>query len=454
MTMMTMSSRVDSLVLVAAGSSTRMGGGIKKEYLPMDAGTVLSCAARSFLEAAPIAVVAVTYPAQTDEDSDEKARNACRKALFADPAVAASGADFLFVSGGATRQQSVLYALEAIQDWYADHLDASEHEDPLVCIHDGARPFIKSETILAALEAATENGAAVPGLQPVDTQNEVDADGHISRHLVRSQLAAVQTPQVFRFFPLVQAHRTARLEQKECTDDTEIWDSYVNGVLEDSDGHVYGAVKVIPGDIENKKITYSSDLASLAPYATSGDGAQGGASASDNARSALRVLPCIRTGLGYDKHRLVAGRRLMLGGVELPADKGEDGHSDGDVLLHAITDAVLGAAGLGDIGSYFPPEEAQWKDADSKTLLAQCWKDVQAAGWQLGNLDCVLVLEKPKFLPYRDAVCASIATVLGCDRTRVFVKAKTGEKLGDVGEGRCIEAFATCLLVKGDAFGR
>ncbi len=432
MTKKMMSSPSDSLVLVAAGSSSRMGGGIKKEYLPMDGGTVLSCAARSFLAAQPFAVVAVTYPAQKDEESDEAARDACRRALFADASLAESGADFLFVSGGATRQQSVLYALEAIQDWYADHLDAAENDDPLVFIHDGARPFIKADTVRAAAEAAVENGAAVPGLQPVDTQNEVDDEGHISRHLVRAHLASVQTPQVFRFFPLVQAHRTARMEQKECTDDTEIWDCYVNGVLEDRDGKTYGAVKVIPGDIENRKITYKSDIADFARPE----------------EPAAAPLPCIHTGLGYDKHRLVEGRRLMLGGVEIPSEKGEDGHSDGDVLLHAITDAVLGAAGLGDIGSYFPPEEPEWKDADSRTLLAKCWKDVQAAGWQLGNLDCVIALEKPKFLPHRSAVCASIAAVLGCNAEQVFVKAKTGEKLGDVGEGRAVEAFATCLLVK------
>ena len=163
------------------------------------------------------------------------------------------------------------------------------------------------------------------------------------------------------------------------------------------------------------------------------------------------ALPRIRTGLGYDKHRLVAGRRLMLGGVAIPFDKGEDGHSDGDVLLHAITDAVLGAAALGDIGSYFPPEEPQWKDADSRTLLARCWQDVRAAGWTLGNLDCVVALEKPKFLPHRDAVRASVAAILGCAAEQVFVKAKTGEKLGDIGEGRAVEAWATCLLQKASA---
>lgn len=156
----------------------------------------------------------------------------------------------------------------------------------------------------------------------------------------------------------------------------------------------------------------------------------------------------IRIGLGYDKHILAENRRLILGGLVIPFEKGELGHSDGDVLLHAITDALLGAAGLGDIGSYFPPEEAKWKDADSATLLKTCWDDVKKAGWSLGNLDCVIALEKPKFLPYRTSVIESIANILGCPKEQIFVKAKTGEKIGDVGKGNCVEVYAVCLLEK------
>jgi 2-C-methyl-D-erythritol 2,4-cyclodiphosphate synthase/2-C-methyl-D-erythritol 4-phosphate cytidylyltransferase/2-C-methyl-D-erythritol 2,4-cyclodiphosphate synthase len=154
----------------------------------------------------------------------------------------------------------------------------------------------------------------------------------------------------------------------------------------------------------------------------------------------------IRVGLGYDLHRLVTGRRLILGGVTFDFEKGEDGHSDGDVLLHAITDALLGAAGLGDIGSYFPPEEAKWKDADSADLLRAVWKDVQAAGWALVNLDCVIKLEQPKFLPRRRDVIESIAGILGVDSNQIFVKAKTGEKLPPVGTSEAVEAHVVCLL--------
>lgn len=156
----------------------------------------------------------------------------------------------------------------------------------------------------------------------------------------------------------------------------------------------------------------------------------------------------IRVGLGYDLHRLIPGRPLILGGVVLPFERGEDGHSDGDVLFHAITDAVLGASGLGDIGSFFPPEDPKWKDADSAELLKTVMEKVKAAGWQLENLDCVIKLEKPKFIPYRTQVIESIASALGVSPEKVFVKAKTGEKLPPIGTSEAVEAEAVCLMCR------
>lgn len=155
----------------------------------------------------------------------------------------------------------------------------------------------------------------------------------------------------------------------------------------------------------------------------------------------------IRVGLGYDIHRLIEGRPLLLAGVELPFEKGEDGHSDGDVLFHAITDAVLGASGLGDIGSFFPPEDQKWKNADSAELLKTVMKKVYSAGWSIENLDCVVKLEKPKFNPYREDIIKSIADVLGIKPEQVFVKAKTGEKLPPVGTSEAVEAQVVCLLL-------
>ena len=156
----------------------------------------------------------------------------------------------------------------------------------------------------------------------------------------------------------------------------------------------------------------------------------------------------IRVGLGYDIHRLIEGRPLILGGIVLPFEKGEEGHSDGDVLFHAITDAVLGAAGLGDIGSFFPPEDMQWKDADSAKLLQTVMEKVRAAGWTIENIDCVIKLEKPKLIPYRQQVIESVARTLKIKPDQVFVKAKTGEKLPPVGTSEAVEATAVCLLSK------
>lgn len=156
----------------------------------------------------------------------------------------------------------------------------------------------------------------------------------------------------------------------------------------------------------------------------------------------------IKVGIGYDLHRLVKNRKLILGGVVIPFKKGEDGHSDGDVLLHAITDAILGASGLGDIGSFFPPEDAKWKDADSATLLKTVLKKVYESSWKIENIDCVIKLERPKFIPYRQDVINSIAAILQISPDCVFVKAKTGEKIPPVGNSKAIEAYCVCLLSK------
>jgi len=156
----------------------------------------------------------------------------------------------------------------------------------------------------------------------------------------------------------------------------------------------------------------------------------------------------IRIGLGRDLHRLAEGRRFLLGGVEIPFEKGELGHSDGDVLAHAVTDALLGAAGFGDIGELYPSGDPAWKDADSLELLKGAWHHVKAEGWRLVNLDCTVTCEKPKVLPYRDAICRSLALALEVDPGQVFVKGKTNEGLGPLGTGEAVEALAVCLLEK------
>ena len=154
----------------------------------------------------------------------------------------------------------------------------------------------------------------------------------------------------------------------------------------------------------------------------------------------------IRTGIGYDLHRLKKGRRFLLGGVEIPFSKGELGHSDGDVLAHAVSDALLGASALGDIGELFPSSDPAWKDADSMLLLRNVYARVKQQGWQIVNLDCVIICEKPKVLPYREVICNSLAEALEITPDRVFLKGKTSEGLGAAGRGKAVEAFAMCLL--------
>ncbi len=388
-----------NVIICAAGSSTRMGGSTKKEYLPLGNGTVLSEAVNKFLNSVKVEVLAITVP--------ENGLGESEKSLFSDKSIKSklSETRLIFVEGGSTRQKSVFNALKKISGLQPD--------SDLVLIHDGARPFVTEKIIKDTLDAAEKWGAAVPGITPVDTQKTLDENGFIKEHLFRPQMTAVQTPQGFRLNELLKAHELAEKDKKEYTDDTEIWGKYS------------GQVKVVQGDSCNKKITYAGDY-----------------------NFGNQTMNSIKIGLGYDLHRLVEGRKLIIGGVEFPFEKGEDGHSDGDALLHAITDALLGASALGDIGSFFPPEDKKWKDADSIELLKTIWQKVQENGWQLVNLDCVVKLEKPKFLPQRQKVIQNIANALNVDPEKVFVKAKTGEKLDSVGSGNAIEAWATCLLSK------
>lgn len=393
------------LIVMAAGSSSRMGG-VKKELLPLGNSTVLAKATLPFLQTAQFSAVAVTVPKGQD--------NLIKDSLLRDEQVqhllTQNNTQLITVTGGATRSQSVYNALCALQKQF------SPSDKALVAIHDGARPFITEPVIKRVLDCAMQYGAAVPFVNAVDTFKQKDSQQTIEKHLVRETLAAVQTPQVFLFKPLLDCHAKAQEQNLTVTDDTEVWDAFPG---------ITGGIKVhlAEGDIHNTKITYQSDLGTT-------------------------MQTDIHTGLGIDIHRLVSGRKLLLGGVEIAFDKGEDGHSDGDVVLHAITDALLGASGLGDIGSYFPPEDAKWKDADSAQLLKTVWTDIQKQGWTIANLDCVIELEKPKFLPYRQAVCASIAHILNIPEQNVFVKAKTGEGLGSIGQGQAVKATCTCLLYR------
>lgn len=393
------------LVLLAAGSSTRMGTGTKKEYMPLESGTVLSVSLKAFLRARNFKQTIIVIPQNQEKEASEALQKDKECALLF------SKTKISFVEGGNTRQKSVKNALLFLHN----SLQSEQSKclpSPVVLIHDAARPFVSKAIIEDAVSKALKYGAAVPSMQPVDTQKELNPDGTIKRHLKRSSLGAVQTPQAFLLEPLLECHKRAEKEGSEYTDDSEIWDSFPECT---------GGLKIHTSLAEssNKKITFIQD-----------------------------VQMTIRTGFGTDLHRLVEGRKFMLGGIEIPCPFGEEAHSDGDVLLHAITDALLGAAAMGDIGSYFPPEDAKWKDADSKLLLKTVWNDIKRGGWNLNNMDCVVECEKPKLLSWRQKIIDSIASILEVESDKIFVKAKTNEKLDAVGRGEAVKAYCSCLLTR------
>ncbi len=410
-----------AVIITSAGKSSRFNAGKKKEYLPLAStiiknqpyGTVLSCSLEPFLQFFQhntqffLKHLVITVPNDNFENECIKALHAINESLYVRDMFELLQITPEFVAGNDTRQKSVYNALLHINPTGTQLPDID-----LVLIHDAARPFLSAEIVNSVVHKCKEKGSAVPIVEPVDTQKEIDSQGKIIRHLTRSDLGAVQTPQGFDFNKLFTAHTLASADNKNYTDDTEIWAQYCNSVY------------TVPGSNKNIKITFMQDLQTNTPSTQ------------------------FRTGLGTDLHKLEEGRKFFLGGLEIPFEKGAVAHSDGDVLLHAITDSLLGAAGLGDIGELFPPTDLTWKDADSKELLKSAWSKIKNDGWKIENIDCVLHMEKPKFLPWREKVIISISDILKCDSNRVFVKAKTGEGLGDVGNGNAISAQVICLLSK------
>lgn len=392
LSMMMMTSQKIVAIILASGESSRLNLSTKKQYLKMLGGTVLSCAVKPFLKALSLSELIITIP-QNENDSFAK------NALFCDNEISQyiSAVNVSFVKGGSTRKESVYLALNAIKS-NAD----------IVLIHDAARPFVSEKIIVEVAKKTLEKGSAAPCIVPSDTQKLVAKDGTITTHLEREHTRIIQTPQGFSFKEIKSAHQKAHLDKINYTDDTEIYAKYI------------GKVYTVEGSVQNKKITYKEDL----------------------------QMKENRIGIGYDLHRLVKGRPLIIGGVTLPSEKGCEAHSDGDALLHAITDALLGASSLSDIGTLFPDTEPEWKDASSKDLLKFAWEKVLEQGYNIVNIDCVIKLESPKFIPYRESVISSIAQILSIEENKIFVKAKTGEKLGDVGSGNAIEVWCTCLLAK------
>jgi 2-C-methyl-D-erythritol 4-phosphate cytidylyltransferase/2-C-methyl-D-erythritol 2,4-cyclodiphosphate synthase len=317
------------------------------------------------------------------------------------------------VAGGARRQDSVARAFASI-----------DPPPDLVVIHDAARPFVDRATIDRVIDAAVDGGGAIAALLSGDTVKLADEDPSAPRveaTIPRERVWLAQTPQAFTR-EVMMAALARGAEGGSGTDEA---------ALAEQAGHV---VRLVAGDPRNIKITTAADLVfARAAISQSGGGERHGMTA--------------RIGLGYDSHRLVQGRPLTLGGVTIPHVAGLWGHSDADALCHAITDAVLGAAALGDIGCHFPDTDSRWKDADSIELLRQAVTLVRQAGFAVSNVDAVVVADQPKLAPHAEAMRARLAEALGVPSAAVSVKGKTNEGMGETGRGEGIAVHAVALLI-------
>ncbi len=300
------------------------------------------------------------------------------------------------VKGGATRQESVFKALQELSD----------NAPPSILIHDAARPDLPADIIARLLLALDKHDGAIPVLPVVDSLAR-DTDGFMTGAVDRDSIRRVQTPQAFRTQAIASAH-AAWHGALDAGDDAQVLQA------------AGGSVAFVEGDERLKKLTFAEDFSMTAPLA--------------------------RTGLGFDVHRLVTGGELWLGGIRIEHDKGLAGHSDADVALHAIVDALLGATAQGDIGQHFLPSDSQWKDASSDRFLKHAGKLVGQAGYRIGNIDLTIICEAPKIGPYRDAMRLRIAELLGVDTSQVSVKATTTEGLGLTGRGEGIAAQAIATV--------
>ncbi|MDQ2652249.1 MAG: 2-C-methyl-D-erythritol 4-phosphate cytidylyltransferase [Chloroflexota bacterium] len=329
------------------------------------------------------------------------------------------------VPGGERRQDSVAAGLAALPS-----------QTEVVLIHDGARPLADAGLFRRCAEAAAATGAVIAAMPVADTLKRVtDADRVISGTVDRSGLWAAQTPQAFRLEVLQRAFTSNA--GADVTDEALLCEAA--GI----------PVRVVPSSSANLKVTHPEDVAvadALLRARLQGGDRDPGLAASQERAPLSTSFPPFRTGIGYDIHRFAPGRRLVLGGVELPHDLGLDGHSDADVLLHAIADAILGAAALGDIGQHFPPGDARFHDADSQDLLRASVRLARDAGWAPANIDATLLAEAPRIGPHVPLMRERIAACIGLTPDAVGVKATTNETLGAIGRREGIAALAVATL--------
>ena len=423
-------------IIAAGGRGQRFGGAHPKQLLSVGGRPILERSVAAFLAHPSIDAVIVALPQALADEPPAYLRAA--GGFAREP----SGKALRIVAGGERRQDSVGNAFRA----------ADEASD-IIVIHDAARPFVSAALIARTIAAAVESGAAVAAVGSRDTVKRAGgpAAAGLSRTVIetlpRETIFLAQTPQAFRRDVLQAA--LAAGQGADATDEAS---------LAERAGH---RVRIVEGEETNIKITTPADLVIAEAIAGVLRNAECGLGIADDDPSPLdpqlaggapesaishpHAMPS-RIGTGYDLHRLVEGRPLVIGGVTVPADRGALGHSDADVLCHAVTDAILGAACLGDIGRHFPDSDARWKDASSIGLLARAAALARERGFLVVNVDVTVILERPKIKEHVAAMRAAVAAAIGVDEAAVSVKGKTNEGVDAVGRGEAIAAHAVALV--------
>ena len=379
-------------VLLAAGNSTRMGGG-RSKVLEELGGRPALCRSLEVLDRCPLIGEICLV---------------CREQDRADmlPLTSGLATPVRVVPGGAQRQDSVEQGVEALTGPW-----------DYVAIHDGARPLVTEEVLAAVCRDAMAHGAATAAVPSKDTCKLADGAGFVAATPARDRLWAVQTPQAFYLALYREALEKARAAGQSYTDDCQLIEA------------AGGSVKLTMGDYRNIKLTTPEDLLAARAYL----GGEGG-------------KKTVRIGYGYDVHRLVEGRNLILAGVDVPFEKGLLGHSDADVIAHAVADALLGAAALGDIGHLFPDTDPRYAGADSLKLLGEVCRLLREKGFSIGNIDATLLAQRPKIAPHISRMRENLAAACGIAADQVSVKATTEERLGFTGREEGMAASAVCLL--------
>src|SRR3954468_11602642 len=380
-------------IIAAAGDGSRVASEVPKQFIEIGGVSLLQRSLNAFCRVDRVTQVVVVTRADAVDAVSRK--------------ISAPGRAVAVVPGGATRQESVAAAFDRVAPGAA-----------YVMVHDAARPFVTPALSERTLDAAIESGAAIAALPARDTVKQAVADTgrhFIAQTLPREEIYLAQTPQAFRRDILASAVALGR-SGAAATDESAL-------------AELAGSrIRLVEGDALNFKVTTEGDLAMSRALAGAQDAA------------------VMRAGTGYDLHRLVEGRPLLLAGVRIPGDRGALGHSDADIVCHVVTDAILGAAGAGDIGRHYPDTDAKWKDASSIHLLSQSVSRVRAAGFEIVNVDVTVILERPKIAPHVREIERGLAAALGIDAARVSVKGKTNEGVDAVGRGEAIAAHAVALL--------